>query len=91
MARQTLQIARAVEIANGMLRNSVVPPEERKAIIVLIETVLHETTNYRGFRYLTADEVPLGHKPGIARQSDGVSNVYPDESRRAYFHPKVRT
>jgi hypothetical protein len=30
-----------------------------------LEYVLHESGNYRGFRYLLAAEVPAGAKPGV--------------------------
>lgn len=34
-------------------------------MIKVLEMVLHQTGNYRGFRFLMLDEVPDNHLPGI--------------------------
>ena len=37
----------------------------RQGVMTMIEQVLMGTDNYKGFRYLTEDEVPADSKPGI--------------------------
>lgn len=90
MKKRNATLETALDIGNGMLRNSVVSPEERQAICVLLESLLHATNTYQGFRYLEADEVPLGYDPGIIWNRDGEGkltppHIYPDETRRAYY------
>lgn len=85
MPRKTVAVARAITVANNMLRQSTTAPAGRRGVIVLLETLLHETGNYRGFGYLTANEVPAGHVPGIIRGVTNAENTYPDETRRHYY------
>jgi len=51
--------------ANETLASSTGSADQRQGIMWAIEHVLLDTGNYRGFRYLTANEVPAGHVPGI--------------------------
>lgn len=73
MARKTVSVEYVRSQANMMLRQSV--PEwdrERVAIAGLVENVLMETGNYRGFRYLDVTY--------IVNDAD-----IPDETRREYL------
>lgn len=81
--RKTVAVTEAVAVANRMLANST--GTGRQGIIVLIETLLHESGNYRGFRYLEAHEVPAGQLPGIIPGETNAENQYPDDTRRAYY------
>lgn len=66
MPRKTINVADLTHTANNLLRVSTCEPGIRKGIMNMIEHVLHETGNYRGFRYLMHNEVPAGnHRPGI--------------------------
>jgi hypothetical protein len=71
---------------NHMLRVSVTTPDIRYGNCVALELILMETNNYKGFRYLTQDEVPRGQKPGIIPRANHMSEpTFPDESRREYY------
>lgn len=50
-----------------------------------LEYVLHATDNYKGFRYLSVEEVPAGQIPGIMRDAITDDPRFPDDSRRFYF------
>ena len=56
----------------------------RLGAAMALEYVLHATDNYKGFRYLSRDEVPAGQAAGIIRDGNGLSS-FPDDSRRFYF------
>lgn len=43
----------------------------RAGMMDILEHVLHETGNYRGFQYLNKDQVPVGNKPGINTDDHG--------------------
>lgn len=50
--RQTIKVNDLRIMVNGMIADSVDEVKEgRVALSVLLEKVLHETGNYRGFRY----------------------------------------
>jgi hypothetical protein len=86
--RSTFRVDDLKDTINKCLRESTCSPLERDAMSSILESVLMDSGNYRGFRYLTYSEVPLGCEPGIEEQqgSDGIlSFTYPDESRRKYF------
>ena len=63
--RKTLDIAKFTAQINQVLADSTCSADHRRGLMAALETVLHDTGNYRGFRYLTHTEVPVGHKPGI--------------------------
>jgi hypothetical protein len=63
--RKTVSVEALTEQANYLLANDKHGPEHRFGVMALIETVLHDTGNYRGFRYLEISEVPKGCLPGI--------------------------
>jgi hypothetical protein len=88
MARKTVPVKVMVREVNRMLRNSKCTADIRMGMCAVLDTLLHETNNYRGFQYLREDEVPKGHKPGINLNLDhGDPDRYPDESRRVYNYP----
>lgn len=90
MPRKTVDVESFKDMTNKILRISTVDPAMRKGWMAALEWVLHETNNYRGFRYLTVDEVPAEGLPGI--RTDNQGNPLPedlrwqacDETRRAY-------
>lgn len=86
MARKTVSVESVVDEINRMLRESTCSPEARFGMCQAVQTVLSMAGRYSGFRYLTADEVPAGHKPGINWDAphDNQDARYPDESRRQY-------
>lgn len=62
-ARKTIEVSKLVEYSNHLLRHNQTTEEQRIGVIKLAEQMLHETGNYKGFRYLSADEV--SGRPGI--------------------------
>lgn len=73
--RTTFDVALLVKSVNGMLAQSpAVSGAVRQGAMQVLEEVLHATGNYRGFRYLTADEVADG-APGINTVS---GQIHPD-------------
>ena len=62
--RKTISVSSLKQKVNEMLAQSICR-QERFGMIRVLEFTLHETGNYRGFRYLTEREVPTGELPGI--------------------------
>ena len=74
MSRKTVSIKYLVEITNDLCKNSA--PEQvtmRRGAAVLLEKVLHDTGNYKGFRYLK-----LGECSGLPGVNYNGSIVEPD-------------
>ena len=72
--RKTIEVAAVREMANAMLANSDDDRTEgRVGVALLLERVLHDTGNYKGFRYLHyLDESRPNHRTD-------------DETRRYYY------
>jgi hypothetical protein len=70
MARKTIEVGKMLRVANTFLAAKNTTPEERDGVAVMIETILFETGNYQGFRYLESADYP--------------DELY-DGSRRAYY------
>ena len=70
MSRKTFDVNKLVEKANTILSKGSTK-DERQGIILLVESILHETGNYKGFNYLKTSDVPDGELPGIHTNSDG--------------------
>ena len=89
--RKTVCVSSILEDVNHLLATNVVSPESRWVAISLLEKILHDTGNYRGFGYLNHKDVPVNQKPGI--QVDDLGNTLPyeqrfvncDETRRFYL------
>jgi hypothetical protein len=74
MGRKTIKVGKLLKIANDFLAAKNTNEDEREAICSYIETVLHETKNYEGFRYLEAEH-----------HEDGSVITLGSGSRRYYF------
>ena len=53
----------------------------RKGMIVMLEEILHQTGNYKGFQYLMQNQVPADQKPGIFVNFTGLIESTPDIER----------
>jgi hypothetical protein len=91
MARKTINVTDLIETINTSIAISTCSAETRQGMMNVLEGVLHSTGNYRGFRYLTQDEVPVGEKPGINCFKSETENTYEsrflntDRTRVQYF------
>ena len=86
MAKKTLSVAKLVKKYNDVLLQSTCTAQERQGMIYVVESVLFETDNYKGFRYLSKDEVPGGCVPGIHFDEKGEPIfVDTDSTRRKYY------
>ena len=53
----------------------------------VLEDVLLDSGNYKGFRYLTEAEVPEGFKPGINSDSDNSDTKFTNcDSTRIHYY-----
>jgi hypothetical protein len=79
--RKTMNVEDIKNYANNQLSTSIryerqkdslenIDAEFRKGVMAMIEAVLMDTDNYKGFRYLAVDEVPTGCLPGIRREKE---------------------
>lgn len=75
--RKTFEVETFLKQINDMLKLSQCDPEGRKTMQVILESVLMETGNYKGYRYLTLSEVPEGHLPGI--NISPIDGQYPED------------
>jgi len=66
--RKNIAIRDLIDLVNRKNRISFCSPETRAGWNSLLDEVLHNANVYRGFRYLSADEVPAGHLPGIVEE-----------------------
>lgn len=71
VARKTIEVGKVLKMANGFLAAENTTGEEREAVASLLEAILFETGNYRGYRYLPNDH----------NENDFAS----DGTRRYYF------
>jgi len=65
MARTTVKVEVVKARVNEILAKSTIPMGIRKGAMNVLESILFETGNYKGFRYLSVDQVPYGELPGI--------------------------
>jgi len=85
MAKKTFSVDQLKNTVNRVLSVSITDRANREGIIAVLEYVLHQTGNYRGYRYLCHSEVPDGHFPGIRFYDvDNPNFVDCDDTRRSY-------
>lgn len=77
MASKTIDVERVKEIVNNLLANSTddVTPAERLTAAHVLEIVLMDTGNYKGY----------GHVPGTWDFTMSPPKLIGDESRRQYY------
>lgn len=90
--RKTINIEVVREKVNRMLRDSHqddhVDRAYREGVISILEDILHDTGNYKGFRYLTQDELFTNCIPGVRRGEDlsyEEKFINTDGTRRYYY------
>jgi hypothetical protein len=81
--RKTVEVGFVLEAVNTHLAAPNTTPDARGAMINLLESVLFETDNYMGFRYLDKDDYP--------NEVDGMGTrryYYPSWKVQEYFERK---
>lgn len=86
MARKNVNVRDLVLKANNYFAADYGTRDGRKMLQEFVESVLHDTDNYRGFNYLNEYSVPRGQLPGVIFGQDG--NTFPDDSRIYFIPPK---
>ena len=80
-SRKTIDVDFVREKANAYFRSpGPISRDGRFGVAALLDSILLESGNYKGFRFLTKDQVPYMAEPGIDE-----SGVVQDGSRRFYF------
>lgn len=77
--RKTVDVEALKLMTNTVLRTSTCTPDVRRGWLFALEWALHGTGNYRGFRYLTVNEIPPDGLPGIRMGVDG--EMLPEDLR----------
>jgi hypothetical protein len=72
-----------IETVNDRNKSSIDSPDFRQGHNLLLEYILMLNKVYKGFTYLTSDNVPNGQLPGVMFK-DG-NTIWPDETRRNYL------
>ncbi len=84
--KKTFNIEAFKSQINSSLANSTCTPDVREGMRFTLEHVLFETNTYNGYRYLTVDEIPEGHLPGI-NSGDTFEEKFKDTDRsRVYYY-----
>lgn len=89
--RKTFDVVEFIANTNKMLANGTTTPEFRKGLMFALESVLFASNRYKGFRYLTKNEVIVAQSltkeevlPGI-RTDQPLQFENTDSTRVAYF------
>lgn len=83
--RKTIELEKVREKANHFFKhsdNNMV--EERYSIYHFVASLHMDNNSYKGFRYLTEDEVPSGNTFGIERKENN-EKTFHDESRIHFY------
>lgn len=89
--RKTFKVEELIKVVNAANKSPYGTSEQRHGANSLLEYVLHETDNYKGFKYLREEDLPNVDidgkriKPGIIFDEVNHDHVYPDDSRRMYY------
>lgn len=82
---KTIKVENLVQTANKVFASKTSTKEERATMFAFITDVLISGNAYRGFIYLTEDETPEGHFPGIRWSDDGKHHFGMTDSTRVRF------
>jgi hypothetical protein len=81
-SRKTVNVEELRLYANEMLKADHGNAPWRNGVILMIERVLHDSGNYRGFNYLFSVDCPDGVRPGIRNIPDTTHGVPEDYEER---------
>ena len=92
MSRKTFEVKELIKTVNYMLLNSSDESSDvRRGAMNVLETVLHETGNYNGFRYLDSSDMDDSHNGSTVGIRDYDEErkqwnfIDTDHSRVAYY------
>lgn len=89
--RKTINVRDLINKVNNLNSETTCKPDVRQGWCSLLESVLMDCEVYAGFGYLTQDQVPEGHLPGVVADKVNGDHTFPDESRRVYYiHKSLR-
>ena len=74
--RKTIPVAELAHKLQHAISQNTISEDERRSLVWALETVLHDSGNYRGFQFDT--------------RNDGTEAGGPNYYRRTYYLPKVR-
>ena len=90
MTRKTFEVSKLVDTVNSILKST--GPERaetRQGMMNVLEHVLHETGNYKGFRYLLKDECEgnpgVNYLNGVPHPDVNLRFDNTDRTRVMYF------
>ena len=84
MARKTIEVGKILKMANAFLAAKNTTADEREGVCAMLETVLFESGNYMGFRYLEGSDYPEETPSGSRRY------YYPSNAVREDFEVELR-
>jgi hypothetical protein len=79
--RKTFDVDEYRTMINHSLAVSGCSADMRKGMIVMLEEILHQTGNYKGFQYLMQGQVAAGERPGIFVNYTGLIESTPVDER----------
>ncbi len=87
--RKTINVAEVLHTVNKVLKVSAYDDDRhqqyRMGMCILLEDILHKTGNYKGYSYLTQDEIMPDCRPGVRYENGKAEFVDTDDTRR-YYH-----
>ena len=87
--RKTINVAEVRYTVNHILATATTDDDKhrqyRMGMILLLEDMLMQTGNYKGYAYLTQDEIIPDCRPGV-RYEDGKANFIDTDDTRRYYH-----
>jgi len=86
MPRKTIEVEHVKQYVNGFCAAKGGSRDARQAVTTVFESILFATGNYRGFRYLSQDELSEFDVPGIKTDYDGSNSNFVDtDGTRVYY------
>jgi len=79
--KKTFNVDAFRKSVNHTLAISTCSADMRQGMINTLEEILHQTENYKGFKYLMQGQVPAGEKPGIFVNFTGLIESTPVDER----------
>jgi hypothetical protein len=85
MSKKTIKIEHIKQRANALFRESCNEySAQRHAVHFFVADLLMDHGAYKGFSYLSEEQVPAGSTVGIIRGENG-AHQFPDDSRIAFI------